>query len=440
MIPHKTHRVPSALALSLATALASGCVTDDRETLADPDPDDAQRLHADAQPARATPPHDAAAVHQARGEAHRSDAAPRAMPGAREAFDEVLALVEAHYVDGPLTQDELWTAAMDGVMARLVSHHGHAVNVLMRPEDLKELQIGMEGKLVGIGVMIETVADVVVVRGLVPDGPATVAGLEPGDRILGVDGQRLRGKSLRDVVDLIRGDADSTVELFVQRDTEEWNVTLTRSAIAYSNVESRMLGDDVGYVRIGGFSKETASDLDGALSTLSQAGMAQLVLDLRGCPGGILEGSLDVADAFLPPEKLVVTVQVPGKPDEPKMTATDDPWESVPMVVLADGKTASSAEIVAAALAHHRRARVVGQTTFGKDTIESIHELGDGWGLKLSVGRFETAGGADAHGGGGLRPHLSIPATQGLSRVALGEVDADADEQLRGAVQLLDGL
>jgi len=438
MSPIKFRPVPSALLLSFAALVGLGCVSEDREAL---EPTDAPRVHADAPPQNDALARSGAAEREPHAKPHHeSDPVPRAMPGARAAFDEVLALVEAHYVDGPLTEDELWTAAMDGVMDRLVSHHGHAVNVLMRPEDLKELQIGMEGKLVGIGVMIETVADVVVVRGLVPDGPAQAAGLEPGDRILGVDGQRLRGKSLRAVVDLIRGEADSSVELFVQRDTEEWNVSLTRSAIAYSNVESRMLGDDLGYVRIGGFSKETAADLDAALGTLSEAGMAQLVLDLRGCPGGILAGSIDVADAFLPPDKLVVTVQVPGEADEAKMTTTDDAWEALPMVVLADEKTASSAEILAAALSHHERARIVGQTTFGKDTIESIHELGEGWGLKLSVGRFETAGGAELHGAGGLRPHLSIPAAAGVSRVALGEVDADTDEQLRGAVQLLDGL
>lgn len=429
----KTIAVPFSIAFLFG--LAASCATEDPETLAPSE--DVQSRHQDAPP----PLHAHGPEHSDKKADSRTDKVHAArvsapMPNAREGFEEIAALLEAHYVDGPLSEDELWTAAIDGVMARLIQHGDHTINALLRPEDLAELKIGTEGRLVGIGVMIERVADVVVVRGVLPDSPAQKAGLDAGDRILGIDGERLKGKSLRDVVDAIRGDEGSTLDLFVQRDTEEWTATLTRHSIAVSNVEGRILETGVGYVRVRGYAANTVEEFDATMATLAEEGMTRLVLDLRGCPGGLLQAALDMTDRFLAPGQRIVTIRGRDHSEKHLLSETEDPWETLPVVVLTDRHTASGAEILADALSHHDRARIVGETTFGKGTVESIHELSDGWALKLSVSRFLGPGG-EPRLGRGVNPDLHIPATSATEHVELDEIDVQADPPLRAALELL---
>jgi len=423
-------------ALGLGAGIVSpSCATGDPETL--PDPDDSEprvaegptnRVHAPPSPAT----RNVANKHEQHVEYQRAP-----MPNAKDAFAEISDLIDAHYVDGPLSEDALWTAAIDGVLSHLIQHGEHPINTLMSPEDVAELKIGTSGQLVGIGVMIESVADVVVVRGTLPGGPAEKAGLQAGDRILGVDGKRLKDTSLREVVDLIRGEEGSTIDVFVQRDTEEWTASLTRGTIAVRNVETTMLADDVGYVRIRGFADNTTAEFDDAMQALSDEGMKRLVLDLRGCPGGLLDSALEITDRLLPAGKRVVTMK--NREGELKHfeTESEDPWESMPMVVLTGRYTASGAEILAEAVSHHERARVVGEPTFGKGTVESIHELSDGWAVKLSVSRFLGPDG-EPNLGVGVRPDVQVPSGDAMKKlVPVAELDPMADHQLAAAMELL---
>ena len=357
------------------------------------------------------------------------------MPDAQETFEEVVDLIEAKYVDGPLPEDVLWTAAAQGVLSRLIQVRGAEINTLMSPRDLNELKIGTKGQLVGVGVMIEMVADVVVVREVIPGGPAEAAGLQGGDRILGIDGERLKGKTLVEIVDKIRGSEGTNVSLFVQRDTEEWDAELTRARIDYSSVDSRMLGDSVGYLRIFQFSASTAKDVTTQLEELKKQGMQTLVLDMRDCPGGLLDASLEVAELFLPAGHRVMSVVDRDSQQTHLDAERDDPFDDLPIVALVGPYTASGAEILAAALQHHERARVVGSTTLGKGTVEAIHELSNGWGLKLSVSRFMSATGEPMLGRG-VTADIEIPSDEKPRRSPIDEVDPGADAQLSAALAL----
>ncbi len=380
-------------------------------------------------------PASAAKLHRA--DAHAGSKPGPVMPEAKQAFEELSALIEAEYVDGPLSEDELWTGAMEGVLARLVQLEGHQINALMSPREFEKLIVGTKGRLVGVGIMIERVADVVVIRGVLPDGPAERSGLEAGDRILGIDGERIKDLDLGVVVDKIRGADGSSVDLFVQRDTEEWTETVVRGQVKVPSVQSTRLTDALGYLRITSFSKTTTEEVDEQLQALAQQGADRLVLDLRACPGGLLEPSLDLIARFVPSGKPVLTLTKKDGESTVRSTEGEYPWQSRPLVVLIGPKTASGAEIVADAIHEHGRGRLLGEATLGKHTVESLHELSEGWAVKLSVSRFATASGQDVQGQG-VVPDIQIAASSEFDLAPVDELQPDGDPVLSAAIALLD--
>ncbi len=348
------------------------------------------------------------------------------MPDAKQAFEQVVALVQEEYVEGPLAEDLLWSGATQGVLDQLVQLRGHPISALLDPKAMAELEAGTQGSIVGIGVGIELVGDVVVVRNVIAGGAAEEAKLQAGDRILGVDGERLKGLTLPEVVDRIRGEQGTNVSLFVQRDTEEWDETLVRTAVSFDSVEAQMLEGGVGLLKITSFAKRTAEEARAHLQTLSDEGMTSLVLDLRKCPGGLLEPAIETASLLLPPGKEVVVLERRDSSDVRRSEGTS-PWQSLPVVTLVGPHTASGAEIVVEALAAADRTVVVGEETTGKATVESIHQLENGWSLKLSVSRFHAPG-SDRAVGEGVQPDLVIPPVE----------DPERDVQLDAARQLLE--
>lgn len=310
------------------------------------------------------------------------------IPDAKARFKQIVGLIESHYVDGALAEDELWSGAIDGVLDRLIAVPGHQINALLDPNAYRALVDGVDGEIAGIGVAVRIVADILVLERVLPGGPAEAAGLQAGDRVLGVDGRRVRKMALPDIVAMIRGPIGSKLELFVQRDTEEWDVQLERAPIEVPSIQWSGIDDDLAHIQVRGLSRHTAAQLDTALRDIEADGRSALVLDLRKCPGGLLEGAIDLAARFLPKGAAVVTlVDREGKAHE-KLIKADIEASKAPLVVLVGHHTASGAEIVARALSHHGRARIVGQPSVGKFTVETVHELEAGWAVKLSSHRF----------------------------------------------------
>lgn len=360
----------------------------------------------------------------------------RVMPGAHAAFDTTVALARESWVGGELTEDEIWTAALEGVLARLSKGSPHEPNVLLGPSELAEMSANIKGHIVGIGVAIETVADVVVVKEVIPGSPAEAVGLAAGDRILAIDDARTRGVALMDIVGKIRGEEGTKVALFVQRETEEWTVEVERGRIEVPSVDARVLGE-VGLLRISQFAKTTQTELDGKLEELAKAGVKSLVLDLRGSPGGMFDVSVAVSGRFVPlGERIVSTTDRDGK-EEHFASTERTRWQSIPMAVLVDKETSSSAEILAAALQDHGRATLVGERTLGKGTIESVHHFDNGWGMKLSVRRFVRPSG-ESFAGIGVKPDIEVPTPEGTKHaMRVQDVDPATDPQLGTALHLL---
>lgn len=357
------------------------------------------------------------------------------MPHAKQAFLKTLELIEKDYVERGLGEDALYTGAIEGVLARLIQLEGHPINELLDPQSYAELMHGTKGSIVGIGVEIGMRADLLTIIYPIPGGPAEKAGLKAGDRILAIDGVTVKGRELGEMVPKIRGAEGTEVDLFVQRDTEEWHQKVTRAQVAIANVESRLLDDGVGYVRLRGFAETTPAEFDAALEKMKS--MRGLVLDLRDCPGGVLEASIELAGRFLADgQTIVTTIDRDGKKTT-QAAKGDGRWQKLPLALLIGPNTASGAEIVADALRTHKRATLLGQKTFGKGTVEELHELGDGWAIKLSASRFAGASGELLHGRG-VTPQLPVALperTQAIAAIEQDEAVAAARTWLEGQMK-----
>lgn len=361
------------------------------------------------------------------------------VPNARQTFSEVMGLIADKYVDAELSEDQLWSGALQGVLDRLIQLEQRKINTLLDPGRLKELKLGLKGSFSGVGVVIKVVEDVVIVRRVLADGPADRAGIKPGDRILAVDGQRLQGLDLGAIVGMIRGKTGTTVKLFVQRDIKEWIQPVVRGRLTLPAAAGRMLEGKVAYLRVANFNEKTVRQLDEQIARLTGQGARGVLLDLRACPGGLLDKSLEVADRFLPPGARIISIRRREGVEEVRTAKGRHPADSLPVVALIDGSTASGAEIVAAALADNGRATLVGEPTMGKGTVETILSLKNGWALKLSVARFYTPKGVSLQGRG-VRPDFAIPAgtAQPAGYVATAQADELAgDPQVQAALRVL---
>lgn len=421
--------MPKPRTLSLLTLVLLAC---------DPEPDDAPAPEeaAGVEPPAPSP---AASTTTASARAPTSGAPgeARVMPDAERAFAKAREIIAKDYVDPAIDEQALYTGAVEGMVARLGQLPNHPINELLSPRELAELLHGTGGTIVGIGVAIEQVADIVVVREVIAGGPAAKAGLQRGDRLLAIDGERVRGRPLVEIVDRIRGAAGTEVDLFVQRDTEEWHEKLVRATVAIQNVESKLLGAGRGYLRLRGFADTTPAELDAAIAALQAGGAQALVLDLRHCPGGVLEAALAITGAFLGDGEAIVTTSGRDGAGKTRTAVGDGRWRALPLVVLIGPETASGAEILADALAAHKRATLLGQPTLGKGTVESVHELGNGWALKLSTGRFVGASGEPLQGRG-VRPQVPVPLAEDAKPAPLEAVSADTDAALALALTWLE--
>ncbi len=392
-----------------------------------------------AAPAPSAPPRRAAPPTKKRSLGFPGRPARQNVPGAKKAFAQVMKLIQDKYVDeAGVTEEQLWSGALEGMLGRLIQTKGRKVNTMLDPDSLKEMELGLKGTLSGVGVVIKIIEEVVFVMQVLPNGPGARAGLKAGDRILAVDGKRLRGMSLLQIVKLIRGPTGSKVSLFIQRDTREWTQPVTRGRLTIEAVTGKLLDGGVALIRITTFNRNSLKQLDAALTRLTTAGARRVVLDLRACPGGLLDVSVQTADRFLPPGKTIVSVTHRDGRREVKKAAAAHPGDALPVVVLTSDQTASGAEIVAAALADNGRATLVGLPTLGKGTVETILRLDNGWALKLSTARFYSPDGRSLQGAG-LIPDFRIADNAGGARrhITAATVDPKKDAQVQAALRLL---
>lgn len=304
-------------------------------------------------------------------------------------YSDVLGLVQKYYVEKPVLS-ELNEAAIVGLLSKLDPH-----SVYMPPRNVKESAEVFQGKFEGIGVQFMLGKnDTVLVDAVIPGGPSEMVGIFPGDKIISIDGKRNQGFNEDSVRNHLRGPKGTKVTVTIVRSglPQPIDFTITRDVIPiYSVYASFMLDDKTAYMSIGRFSETTHDELIKALTELDAKGMKQLVLDLRGNPGGLLEQAVNIADEFIGGTKTIVSTK--GRItmfDDVDVSHPGEKYERTPLVVLVDHGSASASEIVSGALQDLDRALVVGQTTFGKGLVQRQFPLADGSAVRLTISRYYT--------------------------------------------------
>lgn len=311
-----------------------------------------------------------------------------------ELFFDVYGLARSSYVD-KLESRELIEEALQGMLQSLDPN-----SVLLTPEEFDNLQIQLEGSFEGVGITLGQRDGWLTVISPIEGTPAYRGGMKAGDRITEIDGMSTEGLTTTEAVSHIRGPGGTVVELTVQRPGMEDIIVfpIERDVIDFPSVSAFfMLEPGVGYIRLSRFSEESANEVLGAVNQLSEQGADQLILDIRGNSGGLMLPSIDVADIFLPAGAVVVTTRGQAVGEFTYRTRRGVLYDG-DLVILVDGGSASSSEILAGALQDQGVATLIGSRTFGKGSVQSLSDLGEypgigHYGVKLTTARYYTPNG-----------------------------------------------
>jgi len=309
-------------------------------------------------------------------------------------FTDAFEKVRDNYVR-PVGDDELIDDAVEGMVSSLDPHSSY-----MDAKAFADMQITTKGEFGGLGIEVTMEDGLVKVISPIDDTPAAKAGIKTGDYIAGIDGTPIQGMALNDAIDKMRGAAGTKVTLTILRQGEKkpFDVALTRAVIKVDSVRSHAEGD-IGYIRLTAFNERTDSGLEAAVKKLKkEIGSDKIkgyVLDLRNNPGGLLDQAIAVSDDLIDSSNEVVSTRGRHPEDTQRYNAKPgDITDGKPIVVLINAGTASASEIVAGALQDNRRAKILGMTSFGKGSVQTIIPLREGGGaLRLTTARYYTPSG-----------------------------------------------
>jgi carboxyl-terminal processing protease len=332
-------------------------------------------------------------------------------------FAKAVQLLRQDYVDGNKTSyHQLITAAMKGMLASLDPHSQY-----MDPNDFRDMQDDTRSRFNGLGIEVSMKNGLPTVVSPMEDTPAARAGILSGDQILKINGTATDRMELQDAINLLRGSPGQKVTLTLLRPStkEVKDFTLERAEIRVQSVKGARLLDPeltgpfkIAYVRLIQFNEPTADELSKALDDLQQQGMQALIVDLRNNPGGLLNSAVDVCAQFVPPNTKVVSTQgrATSQQRDYNTSGVSKRRPDFPMAVLVNEGSASGAEIVAGALKDLHRAVLVGETTFGKGSVQNVLQLPDGSALRFTTAKYYTPSKQVIHANG-VAPNIRVPMT-----------------------------
>ncbi len=300
-------------------------------------------------------------------------------------FWEVWELVHTRYYEQPIDDVLLTEGAIDGMLAALDDPHTRYLS----PDDEASTRERMDGEFQGIGATVESVDGEITIVSPIDGSPAETAGLQPGDILRQADGVELTGMDLLDAVNLVRGPAGTAVSLIIERDGEVFEVEIVRDVIELISARGEILDEGLAYVRITQFGTRTTKELEETLTALLAENPTGLILDLRRNPGGGLDTVVEIADQFLP-EGVVLDEEFGDGRTNTFESTSEGLAEEIPLVVLIDEGSASASEVLAGAIQDRERGILIGQTSFGKGTVQTWHGLSNGGGVRITIARWLT--------------------------------------------------
>lgn len=345
-------------------------------------------------------------------------------------FGDIFERVRANYVEQP-EDKKLIENAINGMLAALDPHSSY-----MNATDAADMRTQTKGEFGGLGIEVTMEDDLVKVITPMYDTPAEKAGVLAGDLIAEIDGEEVRGLTLEQAVDKMRGPVNTPIELTVLREGADKpiKITIVRDIIKVQAVRYRA-EDNVGYLRVMSFTEQTFDNLQGGIENLTKEigddKLKGFVLDLRLNPGGLLDQAIDVSDAFID-KGLIVSTRGRDDRDTRRYSArAGDLTNGKPLIVLINGGSASASEIVAGALQDHRRATVVGTQSFGKGSVQTIIPLGEAGALRLTTALYYTPAGVSIQGKG-ITPDIAVEQT--IPEELLGRDLSRGESDLRGHI------
>ena len=323
----------------------------------------------------------------------------------------------------------------DGAIEGYVEGLGDKYTEYIPKSEMNEFTENIQGSFVGIGVYMIADDDSgrVIVYYPIPDSPAEKAGIKSGDAIISVDGIEYTSDDFDKIADFIKGEEGTKVKLVIERDGQKKVFEITRQRIETNPISSKVLKNNIGYIKLPSFDGDSSSKLKEKIDDLISNGVKSLIIDLRNNGGGIVDESTKIADYFLDKGKIIMTTKDNKNKEETEKTKSKMEYE-MPLVLLINENTASASEILTAALKDNGRAKVIGTKSYGKGVIQSVISLLDGSGLKITTAEYFTPNGTEINNKG-ISPDIEVKLPDTVKNIyALKE---DDDTQLNKAIEEL---
>ena len=345
-------------------------------------------------------------------------------------FGEVLDKINKEYVE-EINQSDVMDAAINGVLQSLDPYSGY-----MSPEILKEMQTETKGEFGGLGIEVGMEAGVVKVISPLDNSPAERVGVKAGDYIVKINNTQVQGKSLAEAVELMRGPVGTDINITVRRRGEKkaLNFKITREIIEIKSVKSNIIDDEVGYIRLTSFNENSSDQIKKNIKNFKkEKKIKKFILDLRNNPGGLLSQAVKISDFFLEHGEIVSTKGRKKIENRNYFAKKGDLINGETLIVLINYGSASASEIVAGALQDHKRAILVGESSYGKGSVQSIIPLKNKGAIRLTISKYYLPSGKSISEVG-VTPDIEIVESSDDFRI-----NTKTDNQLEFAVKLLNG-
>ncbi|MCK5570583.1 MAG: S41 family peptidase [Spirochaetes bacterium] len=337
-------------------------------------------------------------------------------------FNEIFNLLRTEYYDeSKIDPEKLTHGAINGMIKSLDDPH----TSYMSKDIFKELQTETKGEFGGVGIVIGVRDSWITVISPIDDTPGARAGIKAGDKIIEVNGESTEGFTTMDAVNLIRGKVGTSVNLTIRRESvqQPLHFDITRGIIQLESVKSKVIENHIGYIRISSFSEHTAEALEDHLYELTDQEVDSLIIDLRNNPGGLLSSAIQITDMFLDKGTIVsIEGRVKGQ-DQVYRAHERTIAPDIPIIVLVNGGSASGSEIVAGAIKDNNRGILVGTKTFGKGSVQTVRELPDGSGIRITTALYYTPSGESIH-------KIGIEPDEVVKEIEITEEESEAIEKI----------